>query len=181
MVVDKTFREDFYYRIYVYPIILPPLRDRRMDIMPIAYHFLRQFSRSLGKSITGFEEQAAQRMTAFDWPGNVRQLRNAVERAVILCEGDRITLADLPIFGNAAEGDRLLTAVPQNNDELKQAKKEIRRKAADRVEKSFLLNALQRCDWNVSRAARETGLQRTNFHNMMKKHGILLPPRPPTG
>jgi DNA-binding NtrC family response regulator len=179
LVAAKVFREDFYYRIYVYPILLPPLRERSIDIMPIAYHFLRQFSRSLGKSISGFDELVAQRLTAFDWPGNVRQLRNAIERAVILCESERITLREMPIFSDTGEAEQLLDAVPQNNAELKQVKKEIRRKAVDQIEKNFLLNALQRSQWNVTRAAQETGLQRTNFQNMMKKHGIVLPARSP--
>ena len=92
LVDDRMFREDFYYRIYVYPILLPALRERKTDILPIAYHFLRQFNQAFGKSVTGIDEQAVQRLNAFDWPGNVRQLRNVIERAVILCENDQITL-----------------------------------------------------------------------------------------
>lgn len=81
-----TFRQDFYYRIFVYPILIPPLRDRKPDILPIAYHFLNQFCRRMNKSITGFNDDAGNRLMAFDWPGNVRQLRNVIERSVIYCE-----------------------------------------------------------------------------------------------
>ncbi len=173
LVDSREFREDFYYRIYVYPIFMPPLRERKTDILPISYHFLHQFSRRIGKDITGFDDAAVQRLTLFDWPGNVRQLRNVIERAVILCESDQITLKELPIFGNGHDFGQLVDAVPSTNEELKRVKKEIRKKATDQVEANFIRSALDRCDWNITRAARETGLQRTNFQNMMKKHGIV--------
>jgi len=177
LVDSREFREDFYYRIYVYPIFLPPLRERKTDILPISYHFLHQFSRRLGKDITGFDDTAVQRLTLFDWPGNVRQLRNVIERAVILCESDQITLKELPVFSDGHDFGRLVDAVPSTNEELKRVKKEIRKKATDQVEANFLRSALERCDWNITYAARETGLQRTNFQSMMKKHGIKLPSR----
>jgi DNA-binding NtrC family response regulator len=173
LVDSREFREDFYYRIYVYPIFMPSLRERKTDILPISYHFLHQFSRRIGKDITGFDEAAVQRLTLFDWPGNVRQLRNVIERAVILCESDQITLKELPIFGNGHDFGQLVDAVPSTNEELKRVKKEIRKKATDQLEANFIRSALDRCDWNITRAARETGLQRTNFQSMMKKHGIV--------
>jgi DNA-binding NtrC family response regulator len=173
LVEDRMFREDFYYRIYVYPILIPPLRERKTDILPIAYHFLRLFNQAFGKSVLGFEEQAVQRMNAFDWPGNVRQLRNVIERAVILCENDQITIKDLPIFHDSG-AIQLVDTVPRTNEELKRIKKEIRQKAVAQIEKNFIRNALEKNDWNVTRAAEETGLQRTNFQSMMKKHGITL-------
>ena len=177
LVDSREFREDFYYRIYVYPIFMPPLRERKTDILPISYHFLQQFSRRLGKNITGFDDAAVQRLTLFDWPGNVRQLRNVIERAVILCESDQITLKELPIFGNGHDFGQLVDTVPSTNEELKRLKKEIRKKATDQVEANFIRSALDRYDWNITRAARETGLQRTNFQSMMKKHGIMRPGR----
>ncbi|MGA9478896.1 MAG: sigma-54 dependent transcriptional regulator [Desulfobacterales bacterium] len=173
LVDSREFREDFYYRIYVYPIFMPSLRERKTDILPISYHFLHQFSRRIGKDITGFDDAAVQRLTLFDWPGNVRQLRNVIERAVILCESDQITLKELPIFGNGHDFGQLVDAVPSTNEELKRVKKEIRKKATDQLEANFIRSALDRCNWNITRAARETGLQRTNFQSMMKKHGIV--------
>jgi DNA-binding NtrC family response regulator len=144
-----------------------------MDILPIAYHFLKQFSRSMGKDIAGFDNDAVRRLMEYNWPGNVRQLRNAVERAVILCERDRIGLKDLPLLDNI---DRLMNNIPATNEELKRVKKEIRQKAVIEVERNFVVNALVQNDWNVTRAAKKTGLQRTNFQNLMKKHGITRPP-----
>ena len=172
MVSGGSFREDFYYRIFVYPIIMPPLRERKMDILPIAYHFMRQFSRSLGKNIAGFDNDAVNRLRQYDWPGNVRQLRNVTERAIILCEKEQISPKELPFLDDI---EQLIERVPSTNEELKRIKKEIRQKAVSTVEKNFVLNALMQSNWTVTRAAKKVGLQRTNFQNLMKKHGISLP------
>lgn len=175
MVKEGSFREDFYYRIFVYPIIIPPLRERKMDILPISYFFLNQFCLDFGKKIVGFDDDAVARLTAYDWPGNVRQLRNIIERAVILCEKDKITHKELPLLGEMADIEELIDHVPETNKELKQIKKEIRQKAILKVEKNFITNALMKNEWNVTRAAQKVGLQRTNFQALMKKHHIKLP------
>jgi DNA-binding NtrC family response regulator len=175
MVADGSFREDFYYRIFVYPIIIPQLRERKMDILPISYHFLKQFCHVLGKNVTGFDDNAVKRLTEYDWPGNVRQLRNVIERAVILCEKDQISIKELPLLGDIDDIEQLIEYIPSTNEELKRVKKEIRQKAVSKVEKNFVMNALEQNNWNVTRAAKKTGLQRTNFQNLMKKHGITLP------
>jgi len=174
MVADGTFREDFYYRIDVYPILLPTLKERKMDILPIAYHFLNQFNANMDKGITGFDQEAVNRLTGYDWPGNVRQLRNTIERAAILCETDQISLNDLPPLGELDDIDQLLENIPATNEELKRVKKEIRQKAVRKVEKNFILNALVKNHWNVTQAALSVGLQRSNFHNLMKKYAITL-------
>jgi len=172
MVAAGTFREDFYYRIQVYPILLPPLRERREDILPIAYHFLKIYNQKLQKKIASFDDDAARHLTAHDWPGNVRQLRNVVERAVILCEKSSITLKELHVSSEPDEINQLLECVPQTSHELKHLKKEIRTRATAAVEKSFLLQALEKNAGNVSQAARQVGLLRSNFQTLLKKHGI---------
>jgi transcriptional regulator with GAF, ATPase, and Fis domain len=177
MVSQGEFREDFYYRIFVYPIYLPPLRERRPDILPIAFHFLRQFARRMDKVIDGFDDAAAQLLRTFDWPGNVRQLRNIIERAVIMCESSQVTGKDLSILNDTGSMTALFESVPETNEELKTLKKEIRQKAVNHVEANFIQNALARNEFNVTRAARETGMQRTNFQNLMRKHGIKTPHR----
>ena len=171
MVTQGFFREDFYYRIFVYPISMPPLRERKEDILPIAYHFLEQFNRSIRKNIVGFDAGAVNKLTQYDWPGNVRQLRNAIERAAILCDREHISLKELPF---ADDFEQLIEHIPSTNEELKRIKKEIRQKAVSEVEKNFVLNALTLNNWNVTQAAKKVGLQRTNFQNLMKKHGIKL-------
>jgi transcriptional regulator with PAS, ATPase and Fis domain len=175
MVAEGTFREDFYYRIVVYPINLPPLNERETDILPIAHFFLEQYTRSTGKNITGFDERAARRLMKFDWPGNVRQLKNVIERAVILCEDNIITLKDLPLLHEENGFDDLYANIPESNEELKKMKKEIREKSVQNLEKKFLLKALENSSWNISKAAENTGLQRTNFHALMKKYHIIAP------
>ncbi len=145
-----------------------------MDILPIAYHFLNQFSENMGQHIAGFDNEAVARLTEYDWPGNVRQLRNTIERATILREGDQISLKDLPMPGDMRDIEQLLENIPSTNEELKRIKKEIRQKAVRKVEKNFILQALEKNKWNVTQAAQSVGLQRSNFHNLMKKYGITL-------
>ncbi|MGA6925225.1 MAG: sigma-54 dependent transcriptional regulator [Desulfosarcina sp.] len=177
MVREGTFRQDFYYRIVVYPILLPPLKDRREDILPIAYHFLDQFSRKMDKTVSGFADDAAARLVEYGWPGNVRQLRNVVERAVILCDKTSVGLKELPLLGEISDIENLFDNTPTTNEDLKAVKSLIRRKAVARVECNFLTHALSTNDWNVTRAAKTVGMQRPNFQNLMKKHGITLPRR----
>ncbi|MCJ7809611.1 MAG: sigma-54 dependent transcriptional regulator, partial [Desulfobulbaceae bacterium] len=172
MVEEGAFREDFYYRIYVYPISLPPLRERKSDILPIAYHFLEQFNRAMGKQVKGFDQEAARQLSDYNWPGNVRQLRNIIERAVILCDAELISTGALSLTGKM---DNLTEMVPSTNEGLKKLKKEVKQRAGDRVEKNFLLHALAQNDWNVTRAAKNVGIQRTNFQNLLKKHAITRP------
>lgn len=172
MVQAGRFRHDFYYRIYVYPILLPPLRDRTEDILPITYHFIQQFARQMDKPIKGLSPEAIQYLTQQEWPGNVRQLRNAVERAVIQCETEMITVKDLSFSDLGNDLTALMTHIPETNQELIDLKKEIRQKAVYQIEKNFILHALNQNEWNVSQAARQVGLKRTNFQNMMRKLGI---------
>jgi DNA-binding NtrC family response regulator len=175
MVKEGSFRQDFYYRIFVYPIFTPPLRDRKADILPIAYHFLRQLSERTGKEIKSFSKEASARLIAYDWPGNVRQLRNTIERAVILCEAEEITSKELPALDDLGG---FVVQIPETNDELKKIKKEVREQAVREIERNFIIQALMQNDWNVTRAAKKVGLQRPNFQNLMKKHGVSLPIRP---
>jgi len=175
LVAKGLFREDFYYRIYVYPIIIPPLRDRRDDILPIAYHFLQQFSQNMGKSVESFSDNAAIRLKNFDWPGNVRQLRNVIERGLILSEREVMTLKELPVFGQMGEIEQLMDHVPETNEELKKIKKEIRQKAVGKIESHFVLKALTHSNWNITQAARAVGMQRTNFQALIKKYDVKRP------
>ena len=101
-------------------------------------------------------------------------MRNMIERATILCEGDQISLNDLPMPGGMSDIEQLLENIPATNEELKRIKKEIRQKAVRKVEKNFILKAMENNDWNVTQAAQSVGLQRSNFHNLMKKYGIRL-------
>lgn len=175
MVEQGLFREDFYYRIFVYPIVMPTLNERKMDILPMAYFFLKKFSEKMGKNIVAFDEKSANRLVEYHWPGNVRQLKNVIERAVILSEKSMVTLKDLPMLGEISEIDEMIESIPRTNEELKLLKKQIRQKAVNKVERNFILNALARNGWNITQASYETGLQRTNLQALIKKHGISKP------
>jgi len=178
LVTAGSFREDFYYRIFVYPILMPPLRERKIDILPIAEHFLRHYSRQMNKMVSALGPEVVLRLMDYDWPGNVRQLRNVIERAVILCEGNHLTAKNLDLPETAAAAREAVRRAPRTKDDLKKLKKEIRRSSVDEVEKAFLLQALAENDGNVTRASKATGLQRTNFQNLLKKHGITAKRHP---
>ena len=171
MVAEGTFREDLYYRLYVYPIQLPPLRERREDIAVLAYHLLAKTQAQSGKKISTISEAALKLLEQYDWPGNVRQLESTLERAVIVCDGTVIEPHHLPMAvtrGGLPEP----YPVPQNNQEFLALKKKLREQAISELEREFVLDALQRNDWNVTKAALEVNIQRPNFQALMRKHGI---------
>jgi DNA-binding NtrC family response regulator len=155
MVADGDFRDDLYYRINIFPIEIPPLRERREDIPALASHFLQQFSAEMEQAIREFSPGAMNLLMNHDWPGNVRELENVVERAVILASGDVIRQGHLVNIIDMLPHIDL--DVPRTSEELKQVKKLARRKSVENVEKHFVLRALKRNRWNVTRAAEDTG------------------------
>jgi DNA-binding NtrC family response regulator len=172
MVADGEFREDLYYRINIFPIEIPPLRDRRDDIPVLATHFLKRFSEDMHHRTTEFSAEALNLLMNHDWPGNVRELENAVERAVILAGGDIIRQGHLVSIIDMLPHVEL--DAPRTSDELKEIKKAARQKSVEDVEKQFVIGALKRSGWNVTRAAEETGMQRSNFQALMKKYDIRI-------
>jgi len=172
MVAAGTFRDDLYYRINVFPIESPPLRARRDDIPALAFHFLRRYREELGKEVQEISDGAMQLLTQYDWPGNVRELENTMHRALILTSGNAVRKAHLVTIlaaGEAHESD-----APRTGEELKRIKKAAREKSVEQVEKLFVVEALKRNAWNVTRSAEETGMLRTNFQALMKKYGIKV-------
>jgi DNA-binding NtrC family response regulator len=161
MVERGTFREDLYYRLNLFHIQLPPLRDRKGEIPVLAHHFLRHCGAVYGKAIEGIEPAAMRMLEAYDWPGNVRQLRNVIERAAILCEGTRITIAQLSdqIRGPAAA----VAATPEGRryqDAMRQ------------FESQMIRRALANADGNLSQAARALDMNRTTLSYRIKQLGI---------
>jgi DNA-binding NtrC family response regulator len=172
MVAAGSFREDLYYRINVFPIHAPALRDRREDIAALAFHFLKAFSADLEKPVTEISEGAMSLLMHHDWPGNVRELENTIHRAVILASDHIIRQAHLV---NLVSNEALPEMdVPRTSDELKKMKKIAREKSVEDVERLFVLETLRRNDSNVTRSAEETGMQRTNFQALMKKYNIRV-------
>jgi DNA-binding NtrC family response regulator len=171
MVAHGTLREDFYYRIFVYPISVPPLRDRMSDIPLLAYYFLKKYSASFGKPVHAISRNAMEALSQYEWPGNVRQLENVIQAAIIATDSDVLTPKDLPEFG---EPQKVSYVPPRTNLELKRLKRELRAKTIEKVEKDFLLHALKRNEGNVTRAAEDVGMQRSNFQGLMRKYGIAV-------
>jgi len=168
---EGKFRDDLFYRLSVLPIYIPPLRERREDIPKLAYHFLRIYCREMGRRIQGFSDEALEALINHDWPGNVRQLKNVVERLVIMADEavlDYHHLADNLYGGRGAAPGR----IPGTLNELRALKKRIVEEHYGRMEKAFLLKALSAAGGNISAAAKAVGMQRPNFSTMMKRHGI---------
>ncbi|MDP2620021.1 MAG: sigma-54 dependent transcriptional regulator [Hyphomicrobiales bacterium] len=173
MVAAGTFRDDLFYRINIFPIHVPALRERKDDIPPLAYHFLKVFSAELDKSITHISEGAMSVLVNHRWPGNVRELENTMHRAAILASGNIIRQAQLVNIIDPSQLQAEL-AVPRTGDELKRVKKAAREKSVEGIEKQFVLEALKRNGWNVTRSAEDTGMQRPNFQALMKKYNIRV-------
>jgi DNA-binding NtrC family response regulator len=172
MMAAETFREDLFYRINIFPIRVPSLRERREDIPALAMHFLKLFGTELEKPVAEFSEGAMNALLNYDWPGNVRELENTVHRAVILASDKIIRRAHL--VNIVDESPRLDLDVPKTGDELKRIKKAAREQSVEGIEKLFVLEALKRNGWNVSRSAEETGMQRANFQALMRKYSIRI-------
>ncbi len=168
MVKVGEFRADLYYRLNVVPVSLPPLRERSGDLQLLAQAFLERFSREVGVEPRGFSDEALRQMEVYPWPGNVRELRNIVERLAVLYGGVRIELAHLPSEIREARPAVSTADVPRTWDELKRLKRQI----ADDLERRFLIAALERSAQNITQAAESVGMQRPNFHALLRAHGI---------
>ena len=171
MAAAGTFREDLYYRLNIFPIEVPPLRERRDDVAALAFHFLKRYATELGKDVRDISEGALSALQRHDWPGNVRELENTIQRAVILASDHVIRRAHLVTPG---EDDEPEVEAPRTSDELKRVKKAAREKSVEDIEKAFVLEALRRNGWNVTRSAADTGMQRANFQALMKKYGVKV-------
>ncbi|MBL8316253.1 MAG: sigma-54-dependent Fis family transcriptional regulator [Rubrivivax sp.] len=170
MAAEGRFASDLYYRLAVFPIHLPPLRERRDDIPALARHFLHGFARDLKKDVETISESAMSALVAHDWPGNVRQLENALHRAVILCSDKVLRIAHL----EGVVDSKATAEVPRTAEELKLLKKTLREKSVEDLERQFVLEALKRNDWNVTRSAQEVAMLRANFQALMRKHGVRI-------
>ncbi|MBN2318555.1 MAG: sigma-54-dependent Fis family transcriptional regulator [Acidobacteria bacterium] len=171
MAQKGSFREDLYYRLNVFPIKLPPLRERKEDIPKLAYHFLSLFCRKTGKKIEGFSDDALRAIREYSWPGNVRHLKNVIERLVIMADtpvlDPPVVIEPTPLNGNPKE-----ESIPSTVEELNSFKKELLNETFGQVQKAFLLKALETTHWNITRASERVGMKRANFSALMKKHHI---------
>jgi len=164
-----AFREDLYYRLGVFEITLPPLRERSGDILELADAFLADIGESVGRPAAGIAPDAKEQLLAYSWPGNVRELRNAIERAVILADGGLIRSQHLPVSGAGRPAAALPgpgTTLPAGGVNLQD------------LEKSLVVNALTRARYNKTRAAKLLGLTRAQLYSRIEKYGLHDPEAP---
>lgn len=159
MVKQGKFREDLYYRLNVFTINVPPLRERREDIPILAYYFLSKFSTAMNKPIKSISQEAMDFLVKYEWPGNVRELENAIERAVVIGKSDKIQVADLPFhLSNGVtiedpEGEKSLAA----------------------MEKKYISKILTENKWNISRTAAMLKIDRVTLYNKISKYELQKP------
>jgi transcriptional regulator with PAS, ATPase and Fis domain len=162
MLPDHRFRKDLFYRLNVIPLHIPPLRQRRSDIIPIARNLLKQLTQEAALFEIKLDIEAEKALRSYDWPGNVRELSNVLERALSSLEGDTVNLQDLPfyLYQKKMESPR------QNTSSLKavQAK----------MEKEAIRTALKETNYNKARAADMLGIHRTHLYKKMKKYNLAL-------
>ena len=158
LVREGGFREDLYYRLNVINLSVPPLRERREDIPLLAGHFLKMFSEKNGKPVKGYTPQAMDKLIRHPWPGNVREMMNTIESAVVLSSSTYLREGDIPDFR-----EELATAVPpEAPDDL----------SLDEMERSTILKTLESVRGNKSEAARKLGITRATLHKKLKKYGV---------
>jgi DNA-binding NtrC family response regulator len=154
---DGKLREDLFYRISAISVHLPPLRERRDDIMPLANAFLKRYAAQANRTLLGFTPPAAERLTGFDWPGNVRQLQNEIQRAVLLCEGPEVQVNDLSI------SDVRLTPAEGHDTSFT---------LLEGVERNAIIQMLKETGGNKLETAKRLGIGRQTLYNKIKGYGI---------
>jgi DNA-binding NtrC family response regulator len=166
------FRPDLLFRLNTVEITLPPLRRRRDDILPIAQHYLARYSRKYATSLKSFSAQTEAEMREYDWPGNVRALRHAIERAVILSSNDVLEPGDLQLSAGVPNPPAVPQQDPQPGPHPNTEPAEPVVLKLDQIEKATIEKALRKHGFNISSTARELGLTRASLYRRMEKHGI---------
>ena len=154
---DGKLREDLFYRISAISVYLPPLRERRVDIMPLANAFLKRFAAQANRTLRGFTLAAADRLTSFDWPGNIRQLQNEIQRAVLLCEGPDVDASDLSVSE--------ILMVPSEGHDTSFT-------LLEGVERNAIIQMLRETNGNKLETAKKLGIGRQTLYNKIKAYGI---------
>jgi len=163
-VAAGRFREDLYFRLAVIPIHLPPLRERREDVLPLAVHFLARWNRELGRSVAGWTPEVERWLVAHDWPGNVRELENAIERGVVLARGERIGFDDLLVDAPGEEPRPGAAADPPGSASLPEF---LDAAATERIRR-----VLEQTGGKRVEAARRLGIDRATLYRLMRRYGI---------
>ncbi|GAB4439136.1 MAG: sigma-54 dependent transcriptional regulator [bacterium] len=163
-VKEGRFREDLFFRLNVFKIIIPPLRERKEDIPALSKYFLEKYSKTLNKTINDFSQEAMKILKVYNWPGNIRELQNVIERAVVLCNNTTLTPRELP-DDMVQSGEISNIANIYENETLDDA--------IERIEKSLILKALKKADFSQTRTAEILGIKRTTLRYKLEKYGLL--------
>jgi two-component system NtrC family response regulator len=164
-IANESFRQDLFYRLSAFQIHVPPLRERKEDIALLATHFIEKYACELGRPAPTISPEALLLLTQYSWPGNIRELRNTIERAMILGHGNMVTVEQLP-----KEIATYATQEPENSLSFQLPEAGLR---LPELEKQLVEQALDSTKGNQVQAARMLGISRDAFRNRMKKHGLL--------
>ena len=159
---EQRFRADLYYRINVIQVELPPLRARGTDVLLLAQHFVKMFAEQTGKAVTGIAKPSAEKLLSYNWPGNIRELRNVIERAMALTQFDQITAADLPAKIREYQSTQFVISGHDPLDFV----------PLDDVERQYILHVMDATGGNRSQAARILGLDRKTLYRKLKQYGF---------
>jgi DNA-binding NtrC family response regulator len=162
-----NFREDLYYRLNVFPIDVPPLRERKEDILPLVDYFVDKFSKKLDLAIT-IDSEVKEMLLRYEWPGNIRELENLIERMMLLAQNNIITLQEIPGEFKAAVAKAIIT----QTDDSKKPFKDFMRNHMENVERQMIIKCLEGSGGNVTKAAKELGLSRKGLQLKMIKYGL---------
>jgi Nif-specific regulatory protein len=164
-VAEGRFRRDLYFRLRVLEIVVPSLRKRLDDIPELAHYFLQKFNAETGRKLRGFSPDALELMRKYRWPGNIRELKNVVERAVVLSRGELIEAEDLTLTKLATSGDT-------NEIPSEQAVQEFQPMSLDDIERKHILSTLHATGWNKSQAAGWLGIERSTLDRKIRRYGL---------
>jgi DNA-binding NtrC family response regulator len=164
LIAKETFREDLYYRLAVFPIEVPALRDRPEDIPLLCTHFLKKYQEDIGKEILSVSDEAMQVLQEYSWPGNIRQLENTLYRAMIVTSYDTIDTDCLP--------EEVFNSPPSNNENKISSSLSTSLTPYHDVVKQTLKQALEQSDGHIPNAAKALGISRSTFYRMLKKYQL---------
>ncbi len=169
LIAEGKFRQDLYYRLNGVEITLPPLRERKEDIPEFVRYFIELSNQETNRQIKGVSDEVLNCFLAYDWPGNVRQLQNVIQRAVVLAEDDEIKIKDLP----AELQTFAQTLKKEVKGGLRSTRREVQMRTVAEIERAALLECLEKAGGNVSQAAKLAGYSRAQFYRLLKKHNIV--------
>ncbi len=174
LIDEERFRSDLFYRLNVVPIYLPSLRDRKEDIFPLIEYFVQLFNKKIGRNISNVSNQALKFLIDYDWPGNIRELKNVIEHMVITSKGNIIGMRNLPTEIRDIDKDVGYRSdhLVENDVEILPDYRKTKKELIEGFERNYLKRLLEKNDWNISQSAREIKMHRSSFQRLARKHGL---------